>query len=174
MDPINGADRLLYIKIDGFWMPVGCLTGNGLSENADMMDTTTRDSEGWATSKPVQQSYLISFTGIQLNSTMPGGTFTVASYDRLKLLKRARIKLDWKLQGSKFPIVDFGKCYISSLDDSENIGEFMSFSGVLTGFGKPQVQDLNITVLNNGDPNVLIVTDEDADTIIQVNNVNQA
>lgn len=174
MDFVNGSDRLLYLKIDGLWMPIGCLTGNGISENSEIIDTTTRDSEGWLTTKPGEQSYSISFTGIQINSTMPGGNFNVASYDRIKILKRQKIKLEWKLQGSKYPVVDFGKCYISLLDDSENVGEFMSFSGTLTGFGKPQIQDLNITVLNNGDPNILIVTDENADTLIQVNNVNQA
>jgi hypothetical protein len=44
-------------------------------------------------------------------------------------------------------LVDFGKCYIQNLSDTENIGEFLSFSSTAVGFGSPQYQSLGETIL---------------------------
>jgi hypothetical protein len=156
MTYILGEDRILYIKVNGQWLPIGCLTTNSFSESVEMMDTTTRDNQGWSTSIPLVQQYEISFEGIQINTTMNGGNFGVASYDKLKLLKRDKILLEWKIQGSEYPTVDYGKFYITSISDSNAVGEFIIFSGSATGFGKPLTTSLGTTVLNNGDPNVIV------------------
>lgn len=159
MDFVNGSDRILYIKQAGVYMPVGCLTGNSFSETAEMLDTTTRDNKGWTTSVPISQSYTISFAGVQVNSTLVGGVFTVASYDKLTAIKRNKIRVEWKIQGNIFPVVDYGEGYISDLSEDNNVDEFMSFSGTITGFGIPLKTSLGTVLLNNGDPNVIISTD---------------
>lgn len=159
MEFINGEDRILYLRINGAYMPIGCLTENSFDESAEMLDTTTRDNGGWSTSRPVMQQYSISFSGIQLNSTVVGGNFTVASYDKLKKLKRDKIQLEWKLQGTLYPVVDYGFCYINSLSEGNVVNEFMTFTGSLTGYGKPLITSLGTTLLNNGNPNTIIATD---------------
>lgn len=163
-----GEDRILFIKINGNYLPVGCLTDNAMDENSEMMDTTTRDNQGWTTSRPLIQSYTISFNGLQINTTVAGGEFGVLSYDKLKQLKRDKVLLDWKIQGSKYPIVDYGKFYISNLSDTEPSGEYMTFSGSATGFGKPFMASLGTTVLNNGDPNI-IINNGDENIILRTN-----
>lgn len=168
MNYVNGTDRILYIKINGNYMPVGCLTGNSFDENSETLDTTTRDNVGWATSVPVTQSYNISFSGLQINSTVVGGNFNIASYDRLKDIKRNRIRIDWKIQGKEFPIVDYGQGYLTNLGETNNVGEFMTFSGTITGFGKPLVTSLGTVLLNNGDPNIVIQTDETGTELLRV------
>lgn len=168
MDFINGEDRILYIKYNGAYMPIGCLNGNSLDESTEMLDTTTRDSEGWATFKPVLQSYFINFTGLQINSTLIGGNFNVSSYDRLTDIKRANIRIEWKIQGKLFPVVDYGFGYINSLSSSENVGELMSFSGSISGFGKPLKTSIGTVLLNNGDPNVVIQTDDTGTELLRV------
>jgi predicted secreted protein len=167
MNHVNGQDRILYLKIDGNYMPVGCLTGNTLDKNSEMLETTTRDNKGWKTSRPAMKDYSISFNGIQVNSTMAGGVFTVASYDKLNKLFNYSVLLEWKIQGTIFPVVDYGKCYISTLGEGNNVGEFMSFSGSLVGYGKPLIQDLGGVLLNNGDPNI-IINSGDPDELIKV------
>jgi hypothetical protein len=167
MEYTNGEDRILYIKYLGEWLPVACLTGNGISENSEMLPTTTRDNNGWQTSRPMMQSYTISFDGIQINTTVAGGTFTVASYDRLKQLKRSKTLLDWKIQGSVFPIVDYGKAYINELSEASNVGEYLTFSGSMVGYGIPLTRTVGEFVLNDGDPEVIVVTNEDANFIIK-------
>lgn len=156
MDFYKGEDRILFVKVANDWLPVGCLTDNSMDENAEFIDTTTRDNQGWNTSRPTTQSYNISFSGLQINTTIAGGTFTIASYDKLKQLKRDRILLDWKIQGTIYPIVDYGKFYISALSDANPVGEFITFSGSAIGYGKPLTTSLGTVVLNNGDPNVVI------------------
>lgn len=159
MEFIDGEDRILFIKINGAYLPVGCLTGNTIDETTEMIDTTTRDNKGWSTSRPLNQSYTISFNGLQVNSTLVGGNFNLASYDKLKTIKRNRIRIEWKIQGSKFPVVDYGEGYITDIGEANNVGELMSFSGSITGYGIPLVTSSGTVLLNNGDPNVVIQTD---------------
>ena len=168
MDFYNGSDRILFIKVAGNWLPIGCLTDNSFDESAQFISTTTRDNQGWETSRPIMQSYSIGFNGLQLNTTISGGNFNVASYDKLKTLKRDKLLLDWKIEGVIYPVVDYGQGYIASFSETNVIDEFMSFSSSLTGFGKPLMAQLGTTILNtgdpnevinNGDPNILIQTD---------------
>lgn len=171
MEYTNGSDRIFYIKLSGAWLPVGCLTSNSISESSEMMPTTTRDNNGWATSKPTMQSYSIEFEGLQVNTTANGGNFSIASYDRLKLLKRSKILLDWKIQGTTFPIVDYGKCYINEISEASAVDEFLSFSGSAVGYGLPKVTTLGETILNNGNPDIVITTSTDANLVIKTKEI---
>lgn len=165
MDFYKGEDRILYLKLLGAWLPIACLTDNPFSESSEFIDTTTRDNGGWSTSMPTMQSYNISFSGLQVNSSVAGGTFTVISYDKLKQLKRSRTLLDWKIEGD-FPVVDYGKCYIQELSETTPINEFITFSGSLVGFGVPKITTKGTDVLNTGNPDELVVTDPTATQII--------
>lgn len=156
MDFVNGEDRILYVKINGAYLPIGCLTDNSFEESVEFLDTTTRDNGGWNTSRPLNQQYSISFNGVQVNSTLAGGNFNVASYDKLKQLKRNRQLIDWKIQGTVYPIVDYGKGYIGSISEANAVGEFMTFTGSITGYGQPLMASINLVVLNNGDPTVIV------------------
>ena len=168
MDYYKGEDRILYVKVNGNWLPIGCLTDNSMEESSEMMPTTTRDNQGWGTSRPALQVYSLQFNGIQLNTTVAGGNFGVASYDKLQQLKRDKILLDWKVQGSIYPIVNYGKCHIVSLSDSNPAGDFVTFSGSAAGFGKPLTQSLGTTVLNNGDPNI-VINNGDPNIMLRIN-----
>ncbi len=167
MEFTNGQDRILFIKLNGNWLPVGCLTDNSMQESAEMIDTTTRDNQGWTTSRPVLQSYSIGFNGLQLNTTVAGGNFNAASYDKLKQLKRDKTLLDWKIEGTVYPIVDYGQGYTTQLSEANNIDEFMSFSGTITGYGKPLMAQKGTTMLNTGDPNE-VINDGNTNEIIRV------
>jgi hypothetical protein len=170
MNYIKGEDRILYFKINGSWLPVGCLNDNTLDETSEFLDTTTRDNQGWTTSRPISQSYNISFSGLQINTTIAGGNFNIISLDKLRQLKRNKTLLEWKFQGSIYPIVDYGKCYISDLSDPNVTGELISFSGSAVGFGKPLTQTLGTVLLNNGNPNA-IVNSGDANELIRISNI---
>lgn len=166
MEHYKGEERILYIKISGEYMPIGCLTDNSFSESSDTIDTTTRDNGGWVSSRPTMQSYSIGFNGIQVNSTIAGGDLNVASYDRLKELKRDRQLLEWKIQGENFPIVDYGKAYITDISEAAPVNELITFSGTLNGFGQPLMASYALVLLNDGDPSVIV---QDGNTnLIQV------
>ena len=167
MEFTKGEDRILFVKWQGQWLPVGCLTSNSISESSEMLPTTTRDNDGWATSRPTNQEYSISFEGLQLNTTADGGTFTVASYDKLKTFKRNKVLLNWKIQGTTFPIVDYGQGHINAISEASAVEEFLSFSGAIVGYGIPKTVSLFETVLNNGDPNIILTVNADENLIIK-------
>jgi len=165
MENYKGEDRILYIKIDDLFVPIGCLTENSFSESVDTIDTTTRENMGWTSSRPVTQSYSIAFSGIQILTTTDDGDDTKASYDRLKSLKRDRVLLDWKIKGSNFPIVDYGKCFITDLSEVTTVNELITFSGTLTGYGEAFTTSLSDNLLFNNGINTTIVEDGNTNLI---------
>lgn len=54
------------------------------------------------------------------------------TYNDLKLFKRSRTLIDWKVIDN-VQDDEYGVAYISDLSDSAGIDEFVSFSGSLTG-----------------------------------------
>ena len=161
---INGENRILYIKWDGQYLPIGCLTGDSFNESSEMLNTTTRDNAGWSTSVPTSQNYNLSFEGLVINTNFPGGDSTKVSYDRLRELKRNRTLIEWKLQDSQKIFVDTGKGYITELSDSSSIDEFISFNASIVGYGKPEstteisftLQDGNSNIVQDGNNNEII------------------
>jgi hypothetical protein len=132
---INGTTQVLHIKQDGFYFPIGCLVGNSFEESVDTIPTTTRENlNGWESSRPTNQRYSISFSGLVLSDRFDA---TVITYEQIRILKRQRILIEWKI--SREPNNDdYGFGYITSLGDSSNIDEFVSFTGEIMGQGVPE------------------------------------
>ena len=170
MEFYNGQDRILFLKLNNNWLPIGCLTDNSMAETSEFIETTTRDNQGWKTSRPAMQSYTLSFNGLQMNTTVAGGNFNAASYDKLKQLKRDKMLLNWKIEGTVYPIVDYGQAYVTSLGEANTIDELMSFSGSMTGFGKPLMIQKGSTVLNTGDVNE-VLNDGNENEILRVGEI---
>jgi predicted secreted protein len=161
---INGANRVLYIKWVDEFLPIGCLTSDSFNESVEMLDTTTRDNEGWKTSTPTNQSYNIDFDGIVINTRFNGGDFSKISLDRLKKLKRDRTLIEWKSQDTDLTFIESGFGYITSLSDNASIDEFITFNASLEGYGSPtittgisfELQDGNSNILQDGNNNNII------------------
>lgn len=152
---INGSNRVLFIKWEEEFLPIGCLTSDSFSENVEMLSTTTRDNAGWATSVPTNQSYNISFDGLVINTNFNGGDFNKVSLDRLRELKRSRTLIEWKSEDVDKIFVDSGKGYITDLSDSANIDEFISFNGSIAGFGEPNSTTASSFYLQDGSENLI-------------------
>lgn len=125
----DGSIRILYVKISAAYVPVGCLTSNSLSEEVEMLPTTTRADGGWATARPTKQTGLIDFEGVQVLTTGESGDTTKASYDALKTLKRAGTLAEWKIEDGSSIFVDEGTGYITSLSEAAEIDGYLTFSG---------------------------------------------
>ncbi len=130
----NGTYRILYVKQYDIYVPIGCLTSNNFSETVEMIDTTVRtNSNGWKSSRPVGQSYNISFSGLIPEDITSGDMVT---YNALRLLKRDRTLIEWKVSDGTIN-EDYGEAYITSLSNTANIDGFGSFDGSLVGYGEP-------------------------------------
>jgi predicted secreted protein len=126
---IQGNDRVLFIKQNETFLPIACLTSNGMSENTEMFETSTRASGGWKTSLPDFQSYSLTFAG--LNQT------TGVSYETLQILKRNRIKIIWGV-GLVDDIVEQGFGYITDLSVTDDVNQSSVFTGTIEGYGAPE------------------------------------
>lgn len=138
---LKGENRILYIKKTGVWVPIGCLTSNSFSESAEMMDVSTRDiTDGWMSSRPVRQTYNISFAGL-VEITPRAGTI---GYAELLSFKRGRTLLEWKIESSENAgDYEEGTGFISSISDSAEAGDaFVEFEGEITGTGLPLASNL--------------------------------
>jgi hypothetical protein len=144
MEHYKGEERILYLKINGQFLPIGCLSENSFTETAESFETTIKGEASWQTSEILSQSYSINFSGIQILTKYFNTNFL--SYDTLKDLKRRRQLLEWKIQGDIFPIVDTGYCYITDISESAVVNELLTFSGTLTGFGKPRIGDGDLPI----------------------------
>lgn len=129
---IDGSERILYLRVNGAWQPIACLTGNSISETVDTIGTTTRQNTGWSTFKPTKQSYTISFSANQDISVASRVT-----YNTLKSLKRGMNLIEWKLEAISSGLVDIGYGYIIDLEETADVGRPMTMSGTIRGYGHP-------------------------------------
>lgn len=129
MATIKGNDRILFIKQNDTFVPIACLTTNGLQEQTQMFSTTTRASGGWETSLPDNQSYSISFSGINQLSGL--------SYETLQILKRNRIKIIWGI-GTAEDIVEQGFGHFVDLSSEDEVNQDSVFNGTIEGYGVPE------------------------------------
>jgi predicted secreted protein len=136
-DFIRGEERVLYIKVDDAYVPVGCLTSNPISENTETIETTTRQTNGWRTELPTKQSYSINFDGIQILTFGDDGDNTKLSYDRLRVMKRSRELVEWKIEDGDLRFIDIGYGYITEISEANEVGALLTFSGRIVGFGMP-------------------------------------
>ena len=152
---IKGDERILYIEVDSVFIPIGCLTSNPLSESSETIETTTRQNNGWKTQIPTRQSFKITFEGIQILTFGTSGDSTKLSYDRLKVIKRNREQIQWKIEDSDLQFIDIGYGYITSISESNEAGGILSFSGEIIGYGMPTSSSTpGIYLFEDGQPYV--------------------
>lgn len=155
---ILGEESIFFVKYNGVWCPISCETSSPISENVEMLNTTTRDNAGWKTEEPTLQSYTIAIDAVlQLDDELPDSG--VVSYNKLRIMKRNRELVEWKRETFGGWYIDEGKAYITEISDSNAVGEEITFSLSLSGFGMPTTDTARVDVLG-----------EDEQTLIAVNN----
>jgi len=132
----KGADDILQIKVNDDWYPIACTISNSFSEETEMIQTTTRDNNGFNTSLPTNQGFTVDFEGIDtLAISVEAGKVT---YNNLHAFKITRTKLEFRIGTVKI-LEGFG--HITSLSKTSNVTELVSFSGTLQGFGDYKIFD---------------------------------
>ena len=147
MSFIVGTFRILYLKVGDDWIPIGCLTDNSFTESSNMLGTTTRDNAGWETSIPTNQNYSISFSGVLTDEFTSD---SIVTYYDLKTLKRERTRIEWKVD-DQLGHFEIGEGYISDLGDANTVDEFVTFNGIILGFGIIGTTDVGRLLLETGD-----------------------
>lgn len=155
---IKGRTAILYIRFKEIWCPISCETNSGISESAEMLPTTTRDNEGWSSSRAGVQSYSITFSG----QTVIKSFSEVLSYHALVDIKRNRQLVEWQRRTAN-RIIETGMAYISEISNSYPAEGLANFDMTLTGVGKPRMID-------NQNPKNVIVDYNQAALVDAINN----
>lgn len=140
-------DDILYILFNSVYYPIACLTSNSFQESSDLIDSTTRDNAGWKTSRPTNQSYNISFEGIE---TLSGDVSGSVTYNNLTGFKTNRTLISFRVGSTK--IIE-GQGYISNLSKESPAGDLVSFSGTIEGYGQYSEYDPSLNNVFNYDLN---------------------
>ena len=151
----EGVDELLYIDFGDGFFPIGALTSNSFSESVEAVESTTRDNQGWKTHRLTLQEYSISFSGLIMNTIYAKGDFNKISYDRLTEIKRDRKIIDWKTQSSDQIFIHSGQAQITEISKESNVGEYISFSATLLGYGAPANTTGKSFNLSDGNSNLI-------------------
>lgn len=133
---LSGNDSILFIKWTGVYVPIGCLTENGMTEETELLPTTTQQTNGWRTSRANLQSFSLNFTGLQV-FTITNNT-SLLSYDRLQTIKRNRTLIEWREERGN-GLVQEGKGIITQLTGTNAVNVDAEFSGTIQGFGSPKL-----------------------------------
>lgn len=129
MSLIDATYQLLYIKTtetSSSFLPIACLTDNSFSESADTIESFTKTQTGWKTTRPTNQSYNISFSG--LDTTDTSGK---ASYIILQNAKRNRELIEWRIGTASAYYSGLG--YITELNKDFPNDELITFNGSIVG-----------------------------------------
>jgi predicted secreted protein len=166
---IKGKESLFYIKKNDVWFPVGCLTSSPLSEDMEMIGTTTRDNNGWKTGFPTNQSYTIALNGLMVMDDDDSNN-NILSYRELRRMKRNKELIEWKRKTLEGYYVDQGSAFITSISDSDEADGFITFQATLQGFGAPVESNERVYVLGDGE-RTQIYTHADDITVIQTKEI---
>ena len=135
---IQGEESIFYIKYSNVWLPISCEVSSPISESTEMINTTTRDNQGWKTEKPTMQSYTIAVDAVEKRDDF----LNLISYRKIRQLKRDRSLIEWKRETLGFYLIDSGFGHISEISDSNAVGEEISFNFTINGFGRPRENEL--------------------------------
>jgi len=164
MIQLRGEDSIFFIKYNNVWCPIACETSNSFSENVEMISTTTRDNGGWVSQRPTNQSYSISLEAVLTIDNESEGS-NIISYNKIRKMKRDLTLIEWKRETWSGWYIDSGKAHISDISDSNVVGEDITFSLTLVGFGAPLEDTARVSVLGTDDETM--VGDND-NNLIQV------
>tara|TARA_R110002153_G_scaffold52187_3_gene146429 strand:- start:5084 stop:5524 length:441 start_codon:yes stop_codon:yes gene_type:complete len=133
MAAINGTSLTLYIPQGAVgsevWIPIGLAKSASLSISADTPDISTKDSSAWTEVMAGIKSFSMDFDALLslTDDASANGFVPLYSY----FTNRTTIKVAFGKDGSFW----YGDAIISSLEQSAEAEQPVSFSGSLTGTG---------------------------------------
>ena len=133
MAAINGTSLTLYIPQGAVgsevWIPIGLAKSASLSISADTPDISTKDSSAWTEVMAGIKRFSMDFDALLslTDDASANGFVPLYSY----FTNRTTIKVAFGKDGSFW----YGDAIISSLEQSADAEQPVSFSGSLTGTG---------------------------------------
>lgn len=139
MANLNGNLLTIYISLDGgTTRKLGiCMTSGEFSAETNQIDSTSKCGEGWTSSEPGNKSWTFSGEGFAEADTVALNQF---SFKELVGLWASGVKFIayWRDLSGYYRNYS-GDAYISSISETANTDELVTFSFELTGTGRLNV-----------------------------------
>lgn len=122
------------------YLPVGCLTSNGISRSMEMTDGTLTKCDPDPEPIPGKRSYTIPFDAVAIDNDTAH-----ASLLKVEELFEAGAPIYWKNTITKtegVPIIRYGRAYLTEFNQEAPVDGEITFSGTLNGIGAVSKTDL--------------------------------
>lgn len=142
---IKGNAVILDIWDGAIYRPVACLTSNDISHSRSVIEAQTKCAPGVIDKSVGTYSYEISLEGLKIDSTSAGAEVTKASFDYLEDVIMGGAISTWRMStGITDTPYRYGTAILTELGGSDpSAEEDATFSGSLSGIGKPVIVDPN-------------------------------
>lgn len=142
---LKGENSILYIYKLNAWLPVACLTSNGLSTQLSVIESQTKCDPGLVKKTAGNFSYNISADGEIIDTTTVGGDNTKCSHDALLALQMAKTNVDFKIDTDINTVNStkyYGTAILTSLEFTADAGDaIQTFTASLDGSGSLSLTD---------------------------------
>ena len=125
-DYILGEQVMLSFNTLNGWLPVGCITTNGLERSRGRIETTGRGSNGDKSYRPTDKDYSISFEGVLSKSD------SLVSYNHLDQLFEDGTVFEWRIMSADGWIAKTGPSFITALALGTAARQWVTFSCTLS------------------------------------------
>lgn len=127
-----GNDYLLFIKDGADWKTLACLRSNGVDMGTSDITSETKCNSGYEESLPGTKNWSFSFEGDAIDDA---GDVSQVSEDKMFDLWSAGTTFEAKISKIAGTYVRYGKVYINSLAENQDVNSPFTFSGTLKGTG---------------------------------------
>ena len=136
-----GKNSILFVYSGVAYMPIGCLTSNGISKSMDMTDGTLTKCDPDPEPIPRKKSYEVSFDAVAVaNAT------GLASLEAVDVIYEAGTLMYWKneitLLDGTTKKVTYGKGYLTAFERTDPVEGEITFNGTIVGSGSVSATDL--------------------------------
>lgn len=135
-----GKNSLLFVNTGTAYLPIGCLTSNGISKSMDMTDGTLTKCDPDPEPIPGKKSYEVSFDAVAVVNEV-----ALASLDAVDAIFEEGKLMYWKNEitlGDSRKKTTYGKGYLTSFDREDPVDGEITFSGTIVGSGSTSAEDL--------------------------------
>lgn len=139
-ETLLGKNSILFVNTGTDYMPIGCLTSNGISKSMDMTDGTLTKCDPDPESIPGKRSYEVSFDAVAVVNEA-----TLASLAEVDVLFDLGKAIYWKNEitlEDATKVTTFGKGYLTSFDREDPVDGEITFSGTIQGSGPVSPTDV--------------------------------
>lgn len=133
----TGTDQIFFVLLNEEYVRVAFIEDHTWSEDTAFLSGVTRLSGGWDVGIPLSQSFSVAVRMVQTRDIIESDILVRTSLDQLRVAKRDRTLLNFKIESLPQGHIRTFKGYISSITEGSPSGRFVRINLTIRGEGQP-------------------------------------